>query len=120
MFRRLAKALRQPAQPRPRKAGATVESLEKRELLAISPVFAGTKIKGINLSSGGVSTNQTLITVPFTGNVTLSDITKIRLFGYAQNPASANLAQIKKTVHVVNANVFEFDENGDGVMDKKY
>src|SRR5688572_26792885 len=73
-----------PPLPKPSRH-AFFESLEARQMLAISPVIAGTKIKGINLSSGGVSTNQTLITVPFTDNVVLSNVGLIRMFGYALN-----------------------------------
>jgi hypothetical protein len=98
-----------------------VEPLEKREMLAVSPVVAGTKIKGINLSSGGVSTNQTLITVPFTDNIVLSNVGLIRMFGYALNPESANAtAQVKTTVHAVSAQVIDSDENNDGVQEHKY
>jgi hypothetical protein len=90
------------------------ESLENRQLLAVSPVVAGTKIKGINLSSNNISTNQTLITIPFTGNINLVDATKLRLFAYAINPLSANLGQIKKTINVVKAEVLTLDVDGDG------
>ena len=60
-----------------------MESLESRVLFSDQSRFAGTKIKGINLSSNNLSTNQTLITIPFTGNIDLVDVTKLRLFGYA-------------------------------------
>ena len=99
---------------------AVIETLENRRLLAVSPVIAGTKIKGINLSAAGVSTNQTLITVPFTDNITVADVGKLRLFGYALNPESANLAQVKTTVNVVSAQVITSDENNDGVQEHKY
>src|SRR5215207_3884138 len=80
-----------------------VEQLEARWMMADSTVVAGTKIKGINLSANNISTNQTLITIPFTDNINLADVTKIRVFGYALNPLSNALAQIKKTVNVVKA-----------------
>ncbi len=90
---------------------ANIETLEKRELLAASPVFAGTKIKGINLSANNISTNQTLITIPFTGNITLTDVTKLRLFGYADNPLSPHLGQVKKTVNIISASVLSTDHS---------
>jgi hypothetical protein len=111
--RRLARS------PRPTSLAPTVaiEQLEKRELLATSPVVAGAKIKGINLSSGGVSTNQTLVTIPFSGDVNLLDASKIRMFGYAINPLSSKLGQVKKTINITNANVLALDVNADGVVD---
>ena len=105
---------------RPSARSCSIEPLEKRQMLAVSPVFAGTKIKGINLSSGGVSTNQTLITIPFTADVVLVDQSKLRLFAYAINPLSANLGQIKKTINVVKAEVIAVDANGDGVDEHNY
>ena len=56
-----------------------VEALEARQLMAVSPVFAGTKIKGVNLSSNGLSTNQTLITVPFAIGVPSSVALRLEL-----------------------------------------
>jgi hypothetical protein len=98
-------------------AKPAVEQLEARWMMADSTVVAGTKIKGINLSANNISTNQTLITIPFTGNINLADATKIRVFGYALNPLSSALAQIKKTVNVVKAEVITADANGDGTLD---
>ena len=97
-----------------------LEPLEKRQMLAVSPVFAGTKIKGVNLSENNVSTNSTLITIPFTGDITLVDQSKLRLFAYAINPLSNNLGQIKKTVNVVSAQVIAVDANNDGVDEHNY
>jgi hypothetical protein len=94
-----------------------VEALEKRELLSTSAVVAGAKIKGVNLSSGGVSTNQTLVTIPFSGDVNLLDASKIRMFGYAINPLSAKLGQIKKTINISGASILALDVNGDGKID---
>jgi hypothetical protein len=94
-----------------------VEQLEARWMMADSTVVAGTKIKGINLSANNISTNQTLITIPFTGNINLADASKIRVFGYALNPLSNNLAQIKKTVNVTKAEVLTLDADGDGDLD---
>jgi hypothetical protein len=120
MLRRLAKALRRP-QPTTHRKAAAFEQLEQRQMLAVSPVFAGTKIKGINLSSNGVSTNQTLITVPFTDDINVADASKIRVFGYALNPESSSItAQVKTTVHVSNVVTVTSDENGDGVQEHKY
>ncbi len=85
----------------------TFEQLENRQMMAVSPVFAGTKLKGSNLSSGGVSTNSTLITIPFTGNLQLADKSKIRLIGYAINPVSGG--QKKVTIGVVKAEVLAAD-----------
>ena len=117
MLHRLATTIRRIKSTQ-RARGCAVESLEQRQLLAVSPIVAGTKIKGINLSQNGVSTNQTLITIPFTGNINLVDASKLRLFGYAINPLSSNLGQIKKTVNVVKAEVITADANGDGTLDR--
>ena len=95
MFLRLARSLRRKSAAHRKPA---VEPLEQRQMLAVSPVIAGTKIKGVNLSVNNISTNQTLITIPFTGDVTLVDQTKIRLFAYAINPLSSKLGQVKKTI----------------------
>lgn len=100
-----------------RAPAAAFERLEQRQLLAVSPVVAGTKIKGINLSENNISTNQTLITIPFTGDISIADASKIRLFGYALNPMSNNLAQVKTTVNVVKAEVLNLDADGDGDLD---
>ncbi len=83
------------------------EKLENRQLMAVSPVFAGTKLKGINLSAGGVSTNQTLITVPFTGNVKIANASQIQLRGYAINPLAGG--QKKIIIKVVKAEVLAAD-----------
>src|SRR5689334_8572270 len=87
------------------------EQLEPRQLMAVSPVVAGSKIKGINLSNNNISTNQTLVTIPFSGDITLVDASKIRMFGYAINPLSAKLGQIKKTINISNVNVLAADAN---------
>jgi hypothetical protein len=100
-----------------RVAAPTLEKLENRQMLAVSPVVAGTKIKGFNQSVNNISTNSTVIIIPFTGDINLVDATKIRLFGYAINPLSANLGQVKKTVNVTNAQVLALDANGDGTVD---
>ncbi len=87
----------------------TFERLEERQLMSVSPVYAGTKIKGINLSSNGVSTNQTLITVPFTGNINIADASKIQLRGYAINPLTGG--QKKMVVGVVSTNIVAADHS---------
>src|SRR5688500_665686 len=109
-----------PSATRPAAAAPTLERLEGRQMLAVSPVVAGTKIKGVNVSSGLLSTNQTRITVPITGNINIADVSKIQLRGYAHNPLSNNLAQIKKVVNVVSAEVLTTDFNNDGVNDRQY
>ena len=102
----------------PAAPAAAVEQLEHRYLMADSDVVAGTRIKGINLSANNISTNQTLITIPFTGNIALADASKIRVFGYALNPLSNNLAQVKTTVNITKAEVLELDADGDGDLDR--
>src|SRR3954465_8206455 len=94
-----------------------IERLEQRQMLAVSPIIAGTKIKTLNVFSNGVNTNTSLITIPFTGNVHLGDLTKIRVYGYAINPLSSHLAQVKVTIHVSNVQVLATDFNHDGVME---
>lgn len=90
-----------------RSTAPTFESLEKRQMLAVSPVIAGTKVKGVNLSSDGISTNQTLITVPFTGNINIADASKIQVRGYAINPLTGK--QKKMVVPVVATSVLAAD-----------
>ncbi len=85
------------------------EALEQRQLLSVSPVYAGTKIKGINLSSNGISTNQTLITIPFTGNVNIADASKIQVRGYAIDPLTGH--QKKMVVGVVSSNIVAADHS---------
>src|SRR5688572_19084289 len=103
MLSRIVRSLRNAvaaAQPQVQPARAPMfENLEKRELMAVSPIIAGTKIKGVNLSANGVSTNQTLITIPFTGNIKLADASKIQLRGYAINPLTGG--QRKMVINIV-------------------
>ncbi|HYO08208.1 MAG TPA: hypothetical protein VER17_04495, partial [Tepidisphaeraceae bacterium] len=123
MFRRLASSLRrrstQPQQDQVTRAAVApvLEQLERRQLMAVSPVTAGTKIKGVNLSENNISSNSTLITIPFSNNINLVDASKLRLFGYALNPLSSNLAQVKKTVNITKAEVLTLDADGDGDQD---
>jgi hypothetical protein len=124
MFGRFARSLRKPAAaaatarkilapaPAPARAPApTFEQLEDRQYMAVSPVIAGTKIKGINLSSGNISTNQTLITVPFTGNINIANAGLIQLRGYAVDTTGPTGAQVKVAVGVVSVNVVAADHS---------
>src|SRR4051794_1536899 len=86
-------------------AAPAVEQLEGRQYMAVSPVIAGTKIKGINLSAAGVSTNQTLITVPFTGNIQIANAGLVQVRGYAADTTGPTGAQVKITVNITNVNV---------------
>jgi hypothetical protein len=95
-----------------------IEPLEKREMLADSSVIAGAKVKSRNLVDD--NTSRTVLTVPFTGDINLADVSKIRVFGYALNTLSNSLtAQRKVTVHVISAQVLNIDVTGDGVADKQ-
>ncbi len=107
IVRMLRNAVQQVPQQRAAAAAPMFENLEKRELMAVSPIVAGTKLKGVNLSAGGISTNQTLITVPFTGNVKIADASKIQLRGYAINPLTGG--QRKMVINVVKAEVVAAD-----------
>src|SRR5438105_1511740 len=110
-FTRSARSLRQPATAPARAARAAraaapaVETLEGRQYMATSPVFAGSKIKGINLSSGGISTNQTLVTVPFTGNISIANAGLIQVRGYAIDTTGPTGAQVKILVGITNVQV---------------
>ena len=98
---------------------AMVERLEKRELLADSSIVAGAKTNGSNLlDNNGLSLNKSEIIVGFSGNINIADVSKIRVFGYALNPLSNNLAQIKKTVVVESAELLPLDATGDGIPDR--
>jgi hypothetical protein len=91
----------------PAQRAPSFEQLENRQMMAVSPVVAGTKLGGANLSAGGVSTNQSLITIPFSGNVTLVDKSKIQIRGYAINPVSGG--QKKMVIRVIKAQVLASD-----------
>ena len=106
MVRQIVRRLRSHAVASPSIA-PTFEKLEARQLLSTSGVIAGTKVKGTNLSANGVSTNQTLITVPFTGNINIAHGSGIQLRGYAINPISGG--QKKVVVGVVSATVLAAD-----------
>ena len=67
-------------------AAPMLEKLENRQMLAVSPVVAGTKIKGFNQSVNNISTNSTVIIIPFTGDINLVDASKIRVGVNLQNP----------------------------------
>src|SRR4051794_919136 len=82
--------------------GATIEMMEGRRYMAVSPVIAGTKVKTKNLFDvDNVSLNESILTVPFTGNVTIADASKIQVRGYAINPLTGG--QKKLVVGVVKA-----------------
>jgi len=120
MLRRLVRSNRSTVKAREGNASASkpaFERLEPRQLMAVSPVLAGAKIKTVNLFSGGVSSNQSVITIPFSGDINLVDVTKIRMYAYAINPISAKLGQIKKTIHVTAASILPTDINGDGTQE---
>ena len=96
MFRRLGRLL--SARPEARRPEMRIDQLEKRQLLAVSPVsIVANKIKVQNLfNEEGLSINQSLITVRFTENVQLVDPSKVRMIGYVVNPVGG--AQRKVTV----------------------
>ena len=62
-------------------APAMFERLEDRKYMAAVPNAA--KMKVVNLSAGGISTNQSLLTIPFSEAVEIGDVSKIRIRGYA-------------------------------------
>ncbi|HEX8524986.1 MAG TPA: hypothetical protein VF669_22235, partial [Tepidisphaeraceae bacterium] len=78
-----------------------LEVLEARQLMAVSPIVAGTKVSTGNLASGGVATNQSLITIPFSGPINIAAKSGIQLRGYAINPLTGS--QKKIVIGVVNA-----------------
>ena len=119
MLRRLARSFRRTsaANKPAAKQAAAVEQLEGRQMLAVSPVFAGTKIKTYFLYDGLLSRNQSQLLIPFTGNITIADQSKIQVRGYAVNPLSSKLGQIKKVCQVLSAQVLATDYNHDGVME---
>jgi hypothetical protein len=98
----------------------SIEQLEQRQLMAVSPVFAGTKLKSRDVSANNIKTNNTVITVPFTGNITIADQSKIQIRGYALNPLSKNLAQVKMVIRVVSAQVVATDFDNNGVQEHQY
>ncbi|HQY89417.1 MAG TPA: hypothetical protein PK402_12265, partial [Tepidisphaeraceae bacterium] len=79
---------------------AFVDQLENRRLLAVSPVHAGKTGLNMVLNEDGSKENSNVIIVNFTGDVNLISSSQIRVFGYAVNPKSVNLAQIKVTIGI--------------------
>lgn len=79
---------------------AFVDQLENRRMLAVSPVHAGKTGVNLVLADDGSKENSNVIIVNFTGDVNLIDSGEIRVIGYAVNPKSVNLAQVKKTIGV--------------------
>jgi hypothetical protein len=115
MFSRIARLLSE----KPSNATAPlIDTLEKRELFAVSDVAIVTskiKVKN-NFNSGGINTNTSTVTVRFTENVTLVDASKFRMIGYVTNPVGG--AQRKVTVGISNLtqdatypNIFTFTTN---------
>jgi hypothetical protein len=93
-----------------RSSSPTVEPMEARKYMAVSPVIVGTKVKTKNLfGPDNVSLNESVLTVPFTGNVTIADASKIQVRGYAINPLTG--AQKKLVVGVVKAEVLAADHS---------
>jgi hypothetical protein len=80
-----------------------VEPLEQRQMLSVSPVHGvANKIKVKNLfGSSGVSLNQSLVTVPLTGKVTITNAAGIQVRGYIKDPLTG--AQRKIVVNQLEA-----------------
>src|SRR3954470_12240762 len=99
-----------PAAQTATKSAPMFESLEGRKYMAVSPIIVGTKVKTKNLfGPDNVSLNQSLLTVPFTGVVSIADASKIQVRGYAINPLTG--AQKKLVVNVVKAEVLAADHS---------
>lgn len=79
---------------------AFVDQLENRRMLAVSPVHAGKTGVNLVLAQDGSKENSNVIIVNFSGDVNLISASKIRVIGYAVNPKSVNLAQVKKTIGI--------------------
>jgi hypothetical protein len=75
------------------------ERLEDRKYFAA--IANASKLKLTYPSSNGISLNQSLITIPFSEAVTLADVDKIRIRGYALNLTGGG--QVKKVVNIVPA-----------------
>lgn len=81
-------------------ARVTLESLERRELLAAVPIQPKIKVAMLTDTNGN-ALNSSRITVRFSENITLLDASKFRMFGYAINPASGSgTAQQKVTINL--------------------
>jgi hypothetical protein len=78
------------------------EPLERRQMLSAVPI--GSKIKVAMLTdSNGAALNSSRLTVKFSEAITISDTSKIRIFGYGIDPTSGSgTAQQKITINVTN------------------
>ena len=97
-----------PADPQaaaPAAAPAMFERLEDRKYMAAVPNAA--KMKVVNLSAGGISTNQSLLTIPFSEAVEIGDVSKIRIRGYALETTGGG--QKKVVINIVNHRVVDGD-----------
>jgi hypothetical protein len=74
-----------------------VERLEDRKYMAA--IANPSKMKLINASSNGISTNQSVITIPFSEELILADVSKIRVRGYVINTLGGG--QVKKVINIV-------------------
>src|SRR5438477_7270746 len=101
-LRRKAVCTEKPSRP------AMFESLEKRQMMAVSPVLAGSKVRTQNLfGSNNISLNESILTIPFSGNVNIADASKLQVRGYAINPLTGR--QRKMVIGVVKAEVLAAD-----------
>src|SRR5215204_4259295 len=87
---------------------STFETLEKRELL--TAVVNAAKIQVRNVSVNGVSTNQSVITIPLTEKVNIADASKIQVRGFAIDPLNPNL-QKKMIINVLDAQVLDVGQD---------
>jgi hypothetical protein len=83
------------------------ETLEKREFL--TAVVNPAAIKTRNVSANGVSTNQSVLTVPFSEKVNIADVTKIQVRGFAID--TINGGQKKIVINVVDAQVIDVGQD---------
>ncbi len=81
-----------------------LESLERRQLMAA--VVNSAQIKVRNASADGVSTNQSVLTIPLTEKVNIADVSKIQVRGYAIDTLNPG-GQKKVVVNVLDAKVVE-------------
>lgn len=96
-FRSLFGRKAQPQSNLPANEKPIFERLEDRKYFAA--IANASKLKMTSPSSGGISLNQSLITIPFSEAVSLADVDKIRVRGYALNLTGGG--QVKKVVNIV-------------------
>src|SRR5205823_10672761 len=102
MLRRNVVPATKPARP------AMIEPLEGRQMMAVSPIIAGVKVKTQNLfGTNNISLNESLLTIPFTGNINIADASKLQVRGYAINPLTGH--QRKMVIGVISASVLAAD-----------